>query len=223
MGKLWRLFRNPKARLFDAVRAFSSWADKYPRNERSAEWETDYDQWSEIITAFARFLDAGNSENWDAETTDLLLYILARDNEMGELQEQLISKPAHLITLAMAGLRSREPNARWQLADALGYVALGTDEVESLLEQFFQNEDEYVSRRALLALGRIHSSKVEPLAIRAWDTGDEYQRMAALAVLSSHDSSLLPFYLDLAKRDGREYLVNLAVEILGEKQMKIQD
>ncbi|MCP3393830.1 HEAT repeat domain-containing protein [Bradyrhizobium sp. CCGB12] len=126
------------------------------------------------------------------------------------LKRELTARPAHLLALARAAPHSPERDARWQLADALGSDEFAADEVEPLLEQFFHDADEYVSRRALLALARRRSKRAEALALRAWGTEHEYQRMAALDALSAVNSPLLPSYLDLAQRDGREYLVDFA-------------
>jgi hypothetical protein len=204
---------NPKSALLGLVRDFHDWADRYPVGERSAEWESEYDHWPEINTAFRKFLDASGTEKWDSATTDLVLYILARDNETEMLKEELILRPPILLSLATAGLQSSENDARWQLADALGNVELSENQAEQMLEEYCRDENEYVSRRALLALARRRSAKVEPLAIRAWETGHEYQRIAALEALASCNSSLLPTYLKLARQDGRQHLVSNAFKL----------
>jgi len=203
-------FRIAAANFVEAVLAFRSWADRYPVGQRSGEWECDYKHWPEITSTFTALLDLGAPQLWDASTVESLLYILARDNEMEMLKEELIARPDHLLALAREALHSTERDARWQLADALGSVELLAFEVEPLLEQLFHDEDEYVSRRALLALARRRSEKAEPLAFRAWSTEHEYQRIAALEVFSARNSPLLASYLDLAQRDGRQYLVNFA-------------
>jgi HEAT repeat protein len=140
----------------------------------------------------------------------LLLYILARDNEMELLKQELVTRPVHLLALSRVALYSIEADARWQLADALGSVELPPNEVEPLLERLFHDRDEYVSRRALLALAHRQSKTAESLALLAWNTEHEYQRMAALEALSALNSPLLPSYLDLSQRDGRQHLVNFA-------------
>ena len=202
--------KNTHASLADAVLAFRSWADSLPAGQKSGEWECDYLQWPTITSAFTAFLDTLIPQIWDSSTVGMLLYILARDNEMELLKEELIARPTHLLALAKASFGSEEPDARWQLADALGSVELATSEVEPPLEQFFRDENEYVSRRALLALARRRSVRAEPLALHAWGTGHEYQRMAALEAFAACGSPLLSFHLDLALRDGRQYLVKSA-------------
>ncbi len=202
-----------KSTLLAVVRAFDDWAGRYPVGARSAEWESEYGHWPEINAAFGSFLDASGTEKWDGATTELVLYILARDSESEMLKEELVLRPPILLSLAMAGLQSGESDARWQLADALGSVELSEEQVEPMLEGYCRDENEYVSRRALLALARRHSAKVEPLAIQAWETGHEYQRIAALEALASCNSSLLPTYLKLARQDGRQHLVSNAFKL----------
>jgi hypothetical protein len=215
MEELDHSFETAKAALVVTGRAFRDWADSYPVGERSPEWETEYYRWPEIYSAVEAFLDASHAKLWDSVATELILYLLARDNELEELKEKLVCRPVALIALTMAGRQSGEPDARWQLADALGSVNLSDDQVEPLLEYWCRDESEYVSRRALLALARRSSSKAERLAVRAWDTGHEYQRIAALEALASCRSSLLPAYLNLAKEDGRMHLVNQAIKLGG--------
>jgi hypothetical protein len=59
----------------------------------------------------------------------------------------------------------------------------------------------------------LKSSKAKEIAERAWKTGDEYQRIAALWVLKDVASSKLPAYIEQAVRDGRQYLVHNADEV----------
>ena len=210
-------FGTAEAKLVEAVSIFRSWADCYPVEERSGEWECHYDQWAAITSAFIAFLDLGAPRLWDASIVETLLYIVARDNEMEMLKDELITRPSHLLALARRAVHSTERDVRWQIADALGSAELPADEVDPLLEQLFHDQDEYVSRRSLLALGRRRSKELVPLALRAWSTEHEYQRMAALEVLFVCKSPLLPSYLNLAQCDGRQYLVKFANE-LGSKR-----
>ena len=76
--------------------------------------------------------------------------------------------------------------------------------------RFVRDRDEYVSRRALLALGQLRSEKTEEYAERAWRTGHEYQRIAALWALKECGSAKLSDYLREAEADGREYVLHNA-------------
>lgn len=202
-----------RARLEHAVAEFQAWAASYPEAERSAEWEIDYDYWPDLRSAAVAFLDSSEPQQWDRSIVELLLYVLARDNETEDLKHELTERPEHLLALAGAGTGSAEWDARWQLAAALGCIEADEDEVVPLLETYAADVDEYVSRRALIALGQRRAPIAERLARRAWDTGHEYQRMAALGVFHSLGSPLLPSYLELAEQDGRQHLIGFTKEL----------
>ncbi len=202
-----------RAKFEHAVAEFQTWAASCPEAERSSEWECDYDYWPELWSATAAFLASSEPQQWDLPIVELLLYVLARDNETEELKNDLAGRPEHLLALAKAGTGSAERDARWQLAAVLGCIKANEDEVVPLLETYTADKDEYVSRRALIALGQRKAPTAERLAQRAWDTGDEYQRIAALGVFHALGSSLLPSYLKLAEQDGRQYLAGFAKEL----------
>ena len=170
----------------------------------TGEWECDYEHWPEIESAFDACLDAWSPQEWTDEIVELMLYVIARSSETERLINQLGQRPAQLLALARAGLHAEDPDARWQLAHAAGKWIPDAQDAEPLLERFFNDEHEYVSRRALIALGDRGSMRAEALALRAWESGDEYQRMAALGALLSINSAIFGRYLALALEDGRE-------------------
>lgn len=195
------------------VQRFRDWADRYPRARTYGEWECDYEDWGVLYHAYVDHLDRIAPEQWNDQDRDALLYALARDNELERLKEELAERPGHLLALARHGLQSPEHNARWQLADALATLGCDHPEAADLLEQFVLDQDEYVRRRALLALGRLDAPRAEELALRAWDTGLEYQRIAALCVLEEISSPLLRNFLEQAAEDGHEALIANAARI----------
>lgn len=199
-----------KATFIEAAQALRLWAEAPSTDRGSPEWETNYEAWPELTRAYADVLDVCSPADWDQELIDLLLYALARDNEAEVLKDELVQRPGHLLALARAATQGAEADAKWQVADALGRTAANDADVEPLIEGFLQDLDEYVSRRALSALARREAVQFDDWAVRAWDTGHEYQRMAALDALATRRSPLLGRYLDLADADGREYLVGLA-------------
>lgn len=204
--------------LLEALRAevarFRSWAETYPVAERSGEWEVDYPNWQDLWPAFAAFVRGSSAREWDEDTQRLLLYVIARDNEIGEAVDAVAKEPDQLLLLAERALASDERYAASQLATQLGKLdALDALHAESLLLRFAQYHDEYVRRLALLALAERGSSHVEELAIAAWDSGHEYQRMAALEALNRVGSPLVAEYLTRAEADGRTYLAQCAATI----------
>ncbi|MGA0531628.1 HEAT repeat domain-containing protein [Hansschlegelia sp. KR7-227] len=203
--------------VLEGVEAFRQWASVWnsqrPPDEPAGEWETFYDDWPALNTAVIRLLQASSPAQWDAPLIEALLYAIARDNEMECIKQDLVGSPSHLIALAGHAVNCDDPDARWQLADALGSPDLSDEQVEPLLERFVHDDDEYVSRRALLALSARRSPKTEQLAVRAWETGHEYQRMVALDVLFEASSPLTSIYIDKCKSIEQEHLRARAQEL----------
>ena len=166
-----------------------------------------------IYEAFTAFINTHATHTWSQEVVGTLLYLIARDNEMGHLAGEVARDSDRLISLSGAAAGSNEPDARWQLAAELGRLESHRVVVEPLLVQFAHDEDEYVRRQALMALGTLGSPLVEDLAEAAWRTGHEYQRMAVLAALRDVQSPALDEYLARAESDGRQYLLHYAAKI----------
>jgi hypothetical protein len=198
--------------LRNEVKKFKNWASAYPVQERSGEWEDDYPYWSGLHEAAIAFL-ASSPDEWDEEDIGDLLYAIARDNEIEYLAREVAKSIDTLLKLSELAIGSPERDAKWQLAAQLGDLSSRKQEAEVLLLKLVDDQDEYVSRRALLSLGSLKSSKAEELAERAWKTGDEYQRIAALSVLKDVASSKLPAYIEEALIDGRQYLVHNANKV----------
>jgi len=195
------------------VDKFRLWASEYPEDHRSGEWECDYEDWPSLNSAFLNFIENKvPSELTDAEITDLI-YVIARDNEMEELVEDVALKEGLFKLLIPHVIKSIENEAKWQFAVAIGEGTLSHAIAEEALLSLVNDGDEYTSRRALQSLGRIGSEQTERLCIKAWDTNHEYQRIMALSVLKEIESKELSRYLDLALIDGRKYVVKNANEI----------
>ncbi len=193
-----------------AISRFRDWANGYDHAYQYGEWECDYDEWPAIYTAFQTFLNEFPYQKWSAEIVNLLVYVIARDNECGILADKVAKKPERIIFLARASLNSPENDAKWQIAVNISRLIGHNAEVEPLLLEFAKDENEYVRRQALMGLGRINSPAVEKLAEVAWETGDEYQRIGVLNALHGINSPRLAEFRDRAVEDGRKYLVDYA-------------
>lgn len=200
---------NEKEELKLAVHNFRAWADANFPAERHGEWELEYDDWESLHQA-AKTLLRCESDTWDSEIKELLIFVIARDNESEFIAEQLTERQC--LLLAEASIHSDHRDAKWQLAVRLGKFPLTTS-LESILLALADDPDEYVRRRALMVLADAGSPRSVPLALNAWESGEEYQRMACLHVLHRLGSTRLPAYLDLADQDGRQYLVGIAQRI----------
>jgi hypothetical protein len=205
--------KNMSGDLINEVNKFRQWAEKYPENSRYGEWECDYDDWTAIYGAFSLFISNRDVSSLSQAEIDDLIYIIARDNEIEYLIKVLASRPDWIEALLSQVIHCNEPDAKWQFAVILGQDVLDKRISEPTLLILVEDENEYVSRRSLQALGNLKSNFVEALCERAWNSGDEYQRIMALWVLKEISSSQLSAYLALAKKDGRNYLLHNAAEI----------
>jgi HEAT repeat protein len=211
LPSLTSALRKTTMTLHQEVEKFKAWATtNYPGEKRYGEWEDDYPAWDALYKATLEFLASSSQTEWDDMDVNDLLYVVARDNEPENLADEVAKEPDRLLRLAGLALTSPETDARWQLATRLGALSDRVQEAEALLLRFVDDKDEYVSRRALLALCDLKSPRAEALAERAWSTGDEYQRLAALSVLEEISSDKLPLYIQRAMEDGREYIVRKA-------------
>ncbi len=188
------------------VAKFRAWAERYLADDRYGEWECDYPGWPELHSAFIDYMDATPTTELPSDVVADLIYAIARDNEISHLASQLGQRPVHLLRLLPHVLVSEEPDARWQIAAQLGKRALPFAIAEPALIKLVADQDEYVRRIALQALGRIDSPHTEHFCGQAWESGHEYQRIMVLWVLHTIGSSQLDRYLALAREDGREYL-----------------
>lgn len=199
--------------LHKEVEKFRAWASNYLVEERSGEWECDYEEWPTLNQSFVAYLDSHSPQDADDHAVSDLIYAVARDNEMEDLVSELADRPEWLAFLLPHVLECDEPDTRWQFAVTLGHRVLPFTEAEVALLKLVGDHDEYVSRMALQSLGRIGSTHTESLCERAWATNHEYQRIMALWVLKEIGSQKLGVYVALAKKDGRKYVVSNALEI----------
>jgi hypothetical protein len=167
----------------------------------------------DVIDAFTRFVRGCSDHPWDDEVIAEILHLVALDDEPEYLVDLLTEDPVHLLAVARGSILHPRWEARWQIADRLGDLHDDKVEAESLLIRFMQDGNEYVRRRAILALARLRSQHVEQFAEAAWRTGHQYQRMAVVSALYEIGSLKLSEFLERAKADGREYLVSCAREI----------
>ena len=202
--------------LMTEVDRFRAWADAYPYDQRSGEWECDYEAWPALYDTVLGFVANHLFASWSKTELRAVLYAIARDNEDQYLVREIRKRHPELIApLARAALGIGERDDRWQLAVELGHLGASA-QVEPLLLEMAHDEHEYVRRRALKALLRIGSSVVEELALAAWfrpDKDQEWARMMALYCLHKLGSPRLELLLAEAERDARQYLREYAERI----------
>ncbi|MDK8182580.1 hypothetical protein [Paenibacillus sp. UMB4589-SE434] len=80
------------------INSFKKWANEV--NDKSKEWETDYLQWDRIYLAINEVLRNVPINELEQDDYELLLYSLARDNEVENVLQSLINYPEALKHLA---------------------------------------------------------------------------------------------------------------------------
>ncbi|MFB9326193.1 HEAT repeat domain-containing protein [Paenibacillus aurantiacus] len=183
--------KNVYRKLDEQVDTFWSWS-KTVKHE--FEWETMYPNWELLKIIFDKLIDTTSCFDWDQTTINNLLFIIGRDNECELLVSKVAESPMSMLFLGTEGISYPDADTKWQLAHYLTQIASVEPEAEETILKYYEDQNEYVKRRALLALGIIKSRHAEQCALESWKTGLKYQKIAALEVLkqiiSPHYSSL---------------------------------
>jgi HEAT repeat protein len=172
------------------------------------DWDAEYPDWPKLM-ASAR--EALRRRPMNPDLTTRLLEALALDHEAESLRDTLVEEPEQGILLARAGLAYPNPDARWQIADFLG--TLNQPEANALLRRLVADPDEYVRRRALLAIQHHDPAFAEEVAASWLAAEHEYSRLAALSVLSDLKSKHLASALELLKDDPSPMVRNKAATL----------
>lgn len=120
-----------------------------------AEWESNYPHWPELLDAVQAVIN--QPEAIDDELADLVLFVLARDNEDELVADMLKESPATLRRLLSAALQYQDAQARWQIAAILPSALKG--EAEGSLVQLGNDTNDYVRRRASIALSQLRADE----------------------------------------------------------------
>ena len=214
--------------LLEQAGKFHQWQEiTYPgktTEEIGSAWEIDYPAWNDIFDAFCHVLTQMNAEMADSILLDEMVYLIARANEAEGFIQETTSHPQWFECLCRRAAASNENEAKWQFAAYLPECPC-SQEVKDMILDFAKDTNEYVSRRALLAMPALRPDCVEQFAPLFWERNcyslelQEYQRIAVLVSLDAIHSDLLPQYLEQAKQDGRRYLLEHAKRIEGELTM----
>lgn len=198
--------------LFTEIKRFERWKDTQPA---SVLREFNYEHWGQIYQTFEEFIQTIDPDEWSTAETKKLLFIIAKDYETQNLTYCLDEKI--IVKLAKESVLTGESDAKWQMALQLNKI---TDKVLAfeLLEQFVNDEDEYVSRRSLMEFAKLYPDQTEAYAVLFWNRNihgemDEYQKIAVLQALKTINSPLLETYTEQAKADERKYLSDYAHKI----------
>ena len=194
--------------LKEEVAKFRKWAIKNPG--RYGEWEVNYEDWDALYKTFFKFIENSSAEALSPKEIEDLIYVIGRDNEDERLIEFLTKQEEIFLVLAFSAITADDIDARWQFAHYLGEFKNMKEDAEKLLLKYFKDPNEYVSRRALMALANMGSSYTEEYCEKAWESDLEYQRIAVLYSLNKINSKQLESHLSKAMDDGRQSLVKNA-------------
>lgn len=216
--------KSVRDRLLEQAKKFHKWQETaYPgitTEEIGGEWEVDYPDWNDAYYAFCHVLNKMDAETADNILLNEMLYLIARDNEGESLIYETTLHTNWFERLCQFAITSNENEAKWQFAAYLPECQCSQEAKDFILD-FANDPHEYVSRRALMAMPDLRPNCVEKFATLFWKRDcytpelQQYQRIAVLFSLDSIHSSLLPQYLEWAKKDGRKYLMEYAKRIEG--------
>lgn len=136
----------------NGVSDFKKWSSKADKSY--GEWETKYPKWDELYQLTKALIEGLSVERWNDELIKDFLYILARDNEVENIIEQLIELPNQLLSLAKYAITYKDADAKWQIAYGLGEISEEKLSSRILLNEFLKDNQEYVRRRASFALDK---------------------------------------------------------------------
>ncbi|MBD3667897.1 MAG: HEAT repeat domain-containing protein [Kangiella sp.] len=189
------------------ITRFKEWAKSHEGT--NGEWECDYPHWAQLYAAAEEAISSSTKIPPNIETSFNLIYAIARDNESERLRERLIEYPKLLRLLALLGINSIEPDAKWQIAVSVADARL--PDSADLIRPYLADDDEYVRRRSLLAIAAFSPAEAEEIA-KSWMNEDyEYSRIAGINVLNIIKSDSLSFYLERHAKDPSEYVrLNIA-------------
>ncbi len=223
-----------KRRLEELVEKFQNWLNENYTTEQTQELLTDdcsFPFWNEITELYSTLLDEKLITQLDTHDKNNLLYLIARNWDIGSMISWLssdsikeLSNLGYLtkedfIILAKSAieLSGNEYNdAKSQIASSFRKFDKSTIEIEYILLELYNDKDEYTKRQALLSLGKFKYENIEKLITKSWNTiNDEHHKMACLTILKDYlnNRKLLKEYVQLALTEKGKYLVQYAKDI----------
>ncbi|WP_295089333.1 hypothetical protein [Ruminococcus sp.] len=205
--------------LHTKVQSFKKWTEI---NHPEITEENDNGEWcfctefDEMYSAAIDMIQKSSASKANNQIISDLLYVIARDNECGNMIQVLNDYPDWFSLLCKKCLHSPYTNAKWQFAIELKNYR-EKDDLKDLIYEFLATGDEYTERMALQSLAYIAPNQAEEYAIRFWNREiyeyDEYQKIMVLHVLYHIHSESLNKYLEMAEKTNYTNLKINASEI----------
>lgn len=218
--------------LRELVTKFQQWLATEYTPEEIAELITDdagYPGWQEVDAAFRTLLVSNCLPSLSHDEEVALLYLIARNWDLGTMIAWLSSGPAlsndgpllpadffrlgHvLVSLSPPEFR----DAKLQFAAACKKLAALTPDSRQLLQALFAEPDEGVKTYALTSLAALSAPDLRWFVEQAWaSVTDEHSLMRCLqvAVDHLHDRDLVLRYLERASQVPGRYLQEYVAEV----------
>lgn len=183
------------------VSNFEDWCENASRS--SDGWQSNFPKLDQLLSAARREL---SSPELAPHSASLIVGLFSPLDEDEQVLELVCEKPRHIATLARVALHLDDRSALWQLAVAAGKI--GDQACLQLLRALVHHDDEYVRRRALLALRELDGGFSEEIAKEWLRHPHEYTRMVALDTLATLKSAYFLRAMGTLKDDPSEVVRN---------------
>ncbi|CAA6801513.1 MAG: Unknown protein [uncultured Aureispira sp.] len=197
------------------VEQFETWRKENHSAEQYAKGYTDdpsYPFWNAVESDLEALFKSGTLEKLPAEEKEGLIYLIARNWDIGNIINWLTISGVEPISylgctesdflhLCPIALRSKEEDAKCQFVKVLPFLTtISKTEIRPLLLDFYHNGSAYTKRMALFALQAVKYPELEDLVQKSWaDEGDEFYKIACLNVLHALKCKNLATYIKEAE------------------------
>lgn len=187
---------NIREYLLEQANKFHRWQEAaYPgktAEEIGGAWEVDYPYWNDAYAAFCNVLTQIDTASADSVLSNEMLYLIARDNEGESFIYETTLHTSWFEYLCRLAVSSDENEAKWQIAAYLPECKCGQD-TKDLILNFAMDTNEYVSRRALIAMPDLRPDSVEEFAALFWKIGTVMHPSCGNTSVSPYYRRLMPF------------------------------
>jgi hypothetical protein len=229
----------PKEELKILVTNFRTWLkENYSTKEIEDCWTDDpsYPNWGKIENYFKYLLDEDLIATLDDEDKVNLLYLIARNWDLGSMLAWLSQKSelASLGTLrekdfielskTLVKQKAKEFNdAKAQFVSTFRKFGQLTSEIQELLLEFYHTNNEYIKRCTIDTLAKLKYKEIRELIEHLWvSENDELVKRDCLVTMHTYleDPDLLKKYISLAEKEKGKYLKEYIKELKSNKNYR---
>jgi hypothetical protein len=205
------------------VKKFKKWIVINFTPEQIAQGQIDdagYPRWDEIENLLMKIFKEIKFDNVNESNIDIIIYLIARNWDLGTILSwltdghefsQLGMTEEQFLVIAKRGANSSEFDARYQIASMLSRVSSINKEIAiELALKYYEDEYEFVRRKALTSLFKLDYLNIHELIIKSWLNDEEYERMLCLYLLREMKSKKYNDFLVESLSDERVALKEYA-------------